>query len=80
MPAGGDGGWFELHSNYGAEGLKRDDETPEHLQARLAGCEQAGMIRAGDAYALARNCYSCHIVADEKCWLPATNRDTVILI
>lgn len=66
MPAGGEGGWFDLHSNYGGEGLKREDESAEHLAARMQGCEQAGMIRAGTTYALARNCYSCHIVADEK--------------
>lgn len=66
MPAGGDDGWFDLHSNYGGEGLKREDESVDHLAERLAGCEKAGMIRAADAYALARNCYSCHIVANEK--------------
>lgn len=66
MPAGGEGGWFERHSDYGGEGLRREDETAEHLVARMQGCEQAGMIRAGTTYALARNCFSCHIVADEK--------------
>jgi len=66
MPAGGDGGWFDLHSSYGAEGVKREDESAAHLAQRMAGCEGAGMIRAGNTYVLARNCYSCHIVADEK--------------
>ncbi len=66
MPAGGDSGWFELHSNYGAEGIKREDESADHLAQRMLACEDAGMIRAGNTYSLARNCYSCHIVADEK--------------
>jgi hypothetical protein len=64
--AGGDEGWFDLHSNYGAEGIKRQDEDADHLAERILACEKSGMIRAGDLYALARNCYSCHIVADEK--------------
>jgi len=66
MPAGGDSGWFDLHSNYGAEGMNREDELADHLAQRMSDCESAGMIRAGNTYALARNCYSCHIVADEK--------------
>ncbi len=66
MPAGGDSGWFDLHSNYGADGLKREEETAAHLEQRMAGCDASGMIRAGNTDALARNCYTCHIVADEK--------------
>ncbi len=65
-PAGGAEGWFDRHSNYGGEKIKREDETAAHLKERLAACEAVGMIRAEDAYALAKNCYSCHIVADEK--------------
>ena len=65
-PAGGADGWFDLHSNYGAMGLKREEETAEHRQQRLAACDATRMIRAGNVYQLAKNCYSCHIVADEK--------------
>ena len=65
-PAGGSDGWFDIHSDYGGEDVKRADETEAHLKQRLAACEASGMIRAADAYALAKNCYSCHIVADEK--------------
>jgi len=65
-PAGGENGWFKLHSNYGGEGVKRTDETEAHRKERLAGCDAAGMIRASKVYALAKNCYSCHVVADEK--------------
>jgi hypothetical protein len=64
--AGGDGGWFDLHSDYGGQEFKREDETAAHLQKRQDACEKAGMIRAENAYALAKNCYTCHIVADEK--------------
>ncbi len=65
-PAGGDDGWFDLHSNYGAEGLKREEESEEHRAKRIAACNATTMIRAENAYELAKNCYSCHIVADEK--------------
>lgn len=65
-PAGGDDGWFKIHSDYGGKDVKREDETAEHLKERLAKCEAAGMVRAADVGALAKNCYSCHIIADEK--------------
>jgi len=65
-PAGGANGWFEVHSDYGGKDVKREEETEAHLQERLAACEDAGMIRAANLYELAKNCYSCHIVDDEK--------------
>ncbi|MEP3479072.1 MAG: multiheme c-type cytochrome [Fuerstiella sp.] len=64
--AGGSDGWFELHSNYGSEGLKREEETAEHRKQRLEACDATSMIRSSNIYELAKNCYSCHIVADEK--------------
>ncbi|TWT61341.1 multiheme c-type cytochrome [Rubinisphaera italica] len=65
-PAGGDEGWFKIHSDYGGKDVKREDETEEHLKERLAKCKAAGMVRPADANILAKNCYSCHIIADEK--------------
>jgi hypothetical protein len=65
-PAGGADGWFELHSNYGAKDMKREAESAAHRTQRLAACDATSMIRASNTYALAKNCYSCHIVADEK--------------
>lgn len=64
--AGGADGWFELHSNYGSKDLKRADETADHRKQRLEACDATSMIRASNVYELAKNCYSCHIVADEK--------------
>jgi len=65
-PAGGSDGWFDVHFDYGGADIRREDETVAHLEERLAACEAAGMNRAMDAYALAMNCCSCHIVASEK--------------
>jgi hypothetical protein len=65
-PAGGDSGWFALHSDYGGKDVKREEESNDHREKRLAACEGKGMIRAENVYALAKNCFSCHIVSDEK--------------
>ena len=59
------GGWFALHSDFGGEGVKRDAETADHYQARLASCDKAGMNRGENIYDLAKNCYSCHTVTNE---------------
>lgn len=64
--AGGDDGWFEIHSNYGSPDTKREDETADHRDKRFAACKKAGMIRAQDVHSLATNCYQCHIVSNEK--------------
>ncbi len=64
--SGGENGWFAIHSDYGGKEIKRENETQEHLKERLAKCETAGMVRAADAHALAKNCYACHLIADEK--------------
>ena len=64
--AGGPDGWFKLHSDYGAKDMKREDEDAVKREKRLAACDKAGMIRSSNLYAIAKNCYSCHIVADEK--------------
>lgn len=65
-PAGGSDGWFDLHSNYGGKDVKREDETEAHRTERLAACDATTMIRSANVYELAKNCYSCHIVANEK--------------
>ncbi len=64
--AGGDPGWLNPHASYGANGLKRDQETPEHRKLRLATEDKLGMVRAGRPYQLARNCLGCHLVPNEE--------------
>jgi Cytochrome c554 and c-prime len=41
-------------------------ETPAQIAERLRKSEAAGMIRPKDIYKIAKNCYSCHIVPQEK--------------
>ncbi|MEE3372514.1 MAG: cytochrome c family protein [Planctomycetota bacterium] len=64
-PSGGVDGWLNAHSVYGEEGGTRLDETKEHYLERTAKCGKAGQLRSEHIYALAKNCYSCHVVANE---------------
>lgn len=50
-------GWFSVHS-LPAEKLPADK--------RIALCDAAGMNRSADIYDLAKNCYQCHTVMNEK--------------
>ncbi|MDA7977398.1 MAG: cytochrome c family protein [Pirellulales bacterium] len=72
--AGGEGGWFKIHADYG-RGMdftmtellnQRNAESAEHRAARLAACRNAGMKRADDVLAVAKNCLTCHIVPIEE--------------
>jgi hypothetical protein len=57
--------WVKSHADYGVGG-KKETETAEHRTARRAGAILQGMISHDDLYALGRNCYSCHVLQDEK--------------
>lgn len=58
--------WLKVHGDYGGKNVTREQETPKHKAKRLAAIRNSGMIRPGDLYRLAANCYQCHIVSDEK--------------
>ena len=58
--------WIKEHSDYGAKGVTRESETPDHKKARYAKSEAAGMIRPLSLYKVAANCYGCHTVPNEK--------------
>ena len=58
--------WVKVHGDYGGKHVTRKQETPEHRARRLTTIEDAGMIRPGDLYRLAANCYQCHIVSNEQ--------------
>ncbi|MCP4784310.1 MAG: hypothetical protein GY878_12220 [Fuerstiella sp.] len=65
--AGGEDGWLNTHQSYHASmKIPREQETEEHKAARHARCDTAGMIRSTNLYGLAKNCYSCHLVGNEK--------------
>ena len=56
--------WIKLHSSY--SGKKKETETPAEAQSRWEKSEAAGMIRPANLYALSKNCFSCHVVPQEK--------------
>jgi len=56
--------WLVRHSGF--SGKEEADETAAEKEARWADSEAAGMIRPSDIYALALNCYGCHVMPKEK--------------
>ena len=65
-PAGGERGWLNAHAVYGPVGTPRDAASPEHKRRRADHCRKAGQIRTSDLYLLAKRCFACHVVGDEK--------------
>jgi hypothetical protein len=57
--------WIDVHNDYG-KGFTKETEPAEHRDARHAKAAAAGMIYPENLYAVAANCYQCHIVTDEK--------------
>jgi Cytochrome c554 and c-prime len=55
--------WIKVHSGY--SGKKADTETKAEKEARWKLADSKGMIRPSSLYALAKNCYSCHVVPRE---------------
>lgn len=75
--AGGDNGWLEKHYRFseGQDAATKDmpallelrkAETADHRKARDQACSSSGMNRSGDVLSIAKNCLSCHLVANEK--------------
>lgn len=65
--------WVSIHNKAGGvAGAKvltmgtGKDETPAARQQRLAAAAAKGMIHSEMLYAIAANCYSCHIVSNEE--------------
>ena len=56
--------WVKGHGGY--SGKTEKTETKEEADARWKLADSKGMIRPRDLYALAKNCYSCHVVPQEK--------------
>lgn len=56
--------WFKVHSEF--SGKKEGQESKAEIAARWEKSEAAGMIRPKSLYALAKNCFSCHTVPQEK--------------
>ena len=57
--------YIELHSGFSG---KKDEklETKAEEKIRWAKADKAGMIRPNALYAVAKNCFGCHLVPQEK--------------
>ncbi len=64
--AGSESGWLNRHAVYGPNITSIDQETDAHRAARIEFCEDAGMVRTARTYSIAKNCYQCHSVTNEK--------------
>lgn len=56
--------WLKIHSEF--SGKKKATESKAQAAARWKKSEEAGMIRPAALYDLAKNCFSCHVVPNEK--------------
>lgn len=56
--------YFKVHSKF--SGKKEGQETKAEIAARWKKAEAGGMIRPQAIYTLAKNCFSCHVVPEEK--------------
>ncbi len=63
---GGAADWIALHADYGGEGVTKAQETPEHRAERLKKSIAAGMNNPHNIYLIARQCYDCHTVPNER--------------
>lgn len=68
--------WINVHNDFGGAGVKRDQETAAHKDARIRNSVAAGMIRPSSPFDVARNCISCHFLANAA--LPAGTRQKML--
>ena len=58
--------WLVGHNDYGGPSASKAEESSEHRIERLHTSISNGMRHPSNLYLLARSCYRCHIVDDEK--------------
>jgi hypothetical protein len=63
---GGAKDWLAIHADYGGDGVTRETETAEHRAERVKQSVARGMNNPHNIYLIARQCYDCHTVPNEK--------------
>jgi hypothetical protein len=58
--------WIAMHNDYGGEGISKEQETPEHRAQRTEQSIARGMNNPHNIYLIARQCYDCHTVPNER--------------
>jgi hypothetical protein len=63
---GGALGWLASHADFGGAGITRVTESAEHREKRVTDAISQGMNNPHNIYLIARQCYDCHTVPNEK--------------
>jgi Cytochrome c554 and c-prime len=63
---GGALGWLTMHSDYGGAGITRATESADHRAKRVKDSIAQGMNNPHNIYLIAKQCYGCHTVPNEK--------------
>jgi hypothetical protein len=63
---GGAADWLAVHADYGGQNVTKELETSEHREQRLAESIARGMNNPHNVYLIAKQCYNCHTVPDER--------------
>jgi hypothetical protein len=63
---GGARDWVAMHNDYGGPGATKGSESAEHRAKRVAESVAKGMNNPHNIYLIARQCYDCHTVPNEK--------------
>ena len=58
--------WLHEHADYGGPNATREQESVAHKQSRREKSIACGMNNPSNLYLIARNCYNCHTVPNEK--------------
>jgi len=58
--------YIKVHGDFGGKGVTMENEPAAHRKKRYEDSEAAGMIRPVHIYDVANNCFSCHMVPNEK--------------
>jgi hypothetical protein len=59
--------YIKIHNDFGGPNVKKEQETPQHREQRIAAARKAGMIWPDLArYDVVDNCYSCHSMGRAK--------------
>lgn len=63
---GGAQNWLAMHNDYGGPGVTKGTEPAEHRTKRVADSIAHGMNNPHNIYLIARQCYDCHTVPNER--------------
>jgi hypothetical protein len=63
---GGAADWIAFHADYGGENVTKAMETPAHREQRMKESIARGMNNPHNVYLVAKQCYSCHTVPNER--------------